>query len=912
MRFYSWVLPVLLAQSLCPGQEFAPPPGEDRPLRERFAVPPAGARILPIRHILPTEPDAQDAMLRDMAEKGFGGMATNVNFDQYLKSDAYWEDFTRVLGEAKKLGMSLWLYDERGYPSGNAGGQTMEGHPEWEARGLMIAQAESRGGAVALDCPPGDLFRAAAFPVKEGRLDLAGAVDLGPHVAERKLSWNAPEGLWRVMAITEGPLYEGTHAQVSLCDKLPYVNLLMPEPTARFLELTHGAYAARLGDDLGQWFVSTFTDEPSLMSLYMRPQPWSVLPWAPNLPGEFERRRGYPLAPAVPHLVWGGGAEAAKIRHDFWKTVGELVSENYFGQIQEWCAKHRIRSGGHLLLEEAILTHVPLYGDFFACLRRLDAPSMDCLTSIPSEVPWQVGRLVSSAAGLCGREVTMSESSDHSQHWRPEGDTRPRRLVTEAEVRGSLNRLLVSGITTFTSYYTFNGLTPEELVRLNEWTGRCGAMLKGGVQVADTAVLYPAETMAARFLPSRDWVRDAPAGARQVQETYDIASRALYLSGRDFTYVDGRALAEAEVRDGTLRAGGMAWRVVVLPCADTLPIAAWRNLRALWKSGGAVVALGALPENSESEFPCAEARGLAAEMFGGKPAGTANPGAAGGFALLLDHGQEGLLARAVDAAAPPHVLVPKDSPLRTTHRRIDGREVYFIINDGGEPWGGEIGLRAEGAGEQWNPADGTVSPVADPAAIPLQLEPHGGMLFRFEKAAAPERGASAPALLNGLAPAPLPLSAPVAGMGAHVAGTVEPAAAEGRWTAKASLTKGGVDTFLFLTFSSGGDMALADGEFLVFDVDIPAGQECGKTLLVILRDANGVEYLADTHVLIGGGGAVRIFTPLNQFARAGWETNPPGALDWARVRDIRVGWGGYTGREGETVVFTTSAPGLVR
>ena len=28
------------------------------------------------------------------------------------------------------------------------------------------------------------------------------------------------------------------------------------------------------------------------------------------------------------------------------------------------------------------------------------------------------------------------------------------------------NRLLVSGISTFTSYYTFNGLTPEELVRL--------------------------------------------------------------------------------------------------------------------------------------------------------------------------------------------------------------------------------------------------------------------------------------------------------------------------------------------------------------------------------------------------------------------------------------------------------------
>ena len=32
-----------------------------------------------------------------------------------------------------------------------------------------------------------------------------------------------------------------------------------------------------------------------------------------------------------------------------WNTVGELVSENYFGQIQTWCREHNVLSGGHLL-----------------------------------------------------------------------------------------------------------------------------------------------------------------------------------------------------------------------------------------------------------------------------------------------------------------------------------------------------------------------------------------------------------------------------------------------------------------------------------------------------------------------------------------------------------------------------------
>jgi hypothetical protein len=53
----------------------------------------------------------------------------------------------------------------------------------------------------------------------------------------------------------------------NLSDKIPYVNLLMPEPTRRFLAVTHQAYADRLGSDLGKDFMATFTDEPSLMTL---------------------------------------------------------------------------------------------------------------------------------------------------------------------------------------------------------------------------------------------------------------------------------------------------------------------------------------------------------------------------------------------------------------------------------------------------------------------------------------------------------------------------------------------------------------------------------------------------------------------------------------------------------------------
>ncbi|MEI6501432.1 MAG: sugar-binding domain-containing protein, partial [Armatimonadota bacterium] len=204
-------------------------PQADRSLPERFANPPACARILKIIHNWPDDPQSQDGLLATLRSQGFGGVVSNVSFDDYMISEAKWTAFLRGIAEAKKLGMALWVYDERAYPSGNAGGITMEGkpvpqwrtegeippppalHPDWEARGLFVADIETKGGDVSLALPPGKLVSAAAYPVRAEQLELEHAVDLTKRVANGKLLWTAPDGDWHVMAITEGRLYEGTH-----------------------------------------------------------------------------------------------------------------------------------------------------------------------------------------------------------------------------------------------------------------------------------------------------------------------------------------------------------------------------------------------------------------------------------------------------------------------------------------------------------------------------------------------------------------------------------------------------------------------------------------------------------------------------------------------------------------------------
>ena len=888
---------------------------------DRFTLTPADARILKIIHNWPDQPETRDQYIRRLHAQGFGGVVCNVSFDQYLESDTKWLAFVRAVNEAKKAGFALWLYDERGYPSGNAGGITLRDHPEWEARGLLVTDTESQDGPVTLELPPGKLVLAGAFAVRDGNIDIAKKMDLAAQVHDGRLSWQVPAGRWRVMAITENRLFEGTHAEGNLHAKIPYINLLMPEPTARFVDVTYGGYAKHLGDDLGKYFMATFTDEPSLMSLFLRPMPYRPLPWASNLPTEFRKRRGYTLDAAIlPALVVDAGSVGEKIRYDFWLTVGELVSENYFGQIQTCCRQHGVPSGGHLLAEEGIVGHVPLYGDFFRCIRRLDAPSIDCLTSVPPEVPWFIARLLSSVAELEGRPLVMSETSDHSQRYRPAGDQRPKRVVTEAEIRGTCNREIVAGINCITSYYSFADLSDEQMCRINQWVGRCCTALRGGHQVADVAVLYPTESLWTKFVPSSHWTKEAAAAA-QIESLYRDAAESLFASQRDFTFIDSRALREAAVESSALVHGQLRWRVIVLPGVDTMPLAAWENLAKFVRQGGAVIALGSLPANSESEFPSARVQSLAKDIFGESGAGSSSVrepqsrvNAAGGTGIYLPLGLESLLPPVLDGLLEPDLKVAEaKSPLRVTHRRLDNREVYFVINDSAKPWTGQVDFAVTGTGELWNPATGQREETLITSAAQLSLEPYGAVLFRFTSAKLPRRRTITGAGLPNLVLSAVPGAEPTMGHGEFVRAELAPDAAHSRagspaWQADAVLTRGKVDTHLFLQFHYSQSLDLSDADCLAIETWVPDGQSTPSQLLVILHEEGGGDFIAEMGRSLAAPGRERTFVTLSRFQLAGWSKDVDGVLDLKRVGDIRIGWGGYFGAEHEKVQFSVALP----
>ncbi|MCX8109255.1 MAG: hypothetical protein N3G20_10670, partial [Verrucomicrobiae bacterium] len=122
--------------------------------------------------------------------------------------------------------------------------------------------------------------------------------------------------------------------------------------------------------------------------------------------------------------------------------------------------------------------------------------------------------------------------------------------------------------------------------------------------------------------------------------------------------------------------------------------------------------------------------------------------------------------------------------------------------------------------------------------------------------------------------------------------------------ATARITKSDVDTFLFISMPNSGVYDLSSADCLVVDSWVPSGQSTGVELLVILVDEDGEDFIAHTGRFLSSPGHKRSVVPFYRFQRAGWSMSGDGTLNLRRIRDVRIGWGGYTGTEGEQVRFS--------
>lgn len=651
---------------------------------------------------------------------GFGILPFGKKFSPEYLSEEYFKTYGHALETARELGMTMCLYDEFGFPSGSAGAKHGDGiprfannHPEHTIKRLDKHEQDVTGPAeVAVAIPPGQLMSVVAMETKtKKRVDLTATVNDG------HITWQAPEGNWKLMMF--------------LCvkDGDPNVDYLCPDASARFVEMTHEAYYKRFKEHFGTTIDATFHDEPTMYRAEGRM-------WTGDFNTKFQAKHGFDPAPWYPALWDDIGPDTEAARNFLFGFRAELYATGFHKVIQDWATRHGIAATGHQDQEE-VVNPVSISGDLMKVFRHMDIPGIDKIGGDrPAERFYKV---VSSAAYNWDKALVMSET------YGAMGDipwSTIYQVAMEQYTKG-INQLIPHAVWYNDSRVSFkpelswrNPLYAEDLPRFNKFLSRLNLMLQNdGRLVADIAVLYPIATLQGGHrldgelgpykggvtIPEADYVDVGEALATQI--------------GRDFIFLHPETLEERCRIDGDSmvmenKMHPARFQVMIVPGHRTIR---WRDLEKIQRwfaQGGRVIATGMLPTKSAEFGHDADVVAAVAAMFA-KPGEIARNDR-GGMAMHLPKPDATSLRQALDAMRETYDVTFDGSPLRYIHKIHQGRHVFLFANLGSTAVTTKARLRGKLTPELWNPHDGEISAAVftretianqDITTVELTLEP---------------------------------------------------------------------------------------------------------------------------------------------------------------------------------------------
>lgn len=302
---------------------------------------------------------------------------------EYLSAE-YIDLHDYALERARELDMNLWLYDENSFPSGFAGGHVQADMPASYEGGTGLQMIS--GSAIA-EFPAEDY--AAILRKSDSGYDIVSEMPANPDesfVAFR-IAHEAPNG-W----------YGG----------FPYVDLLVPGVTEKFIEVTMKGYQQKFGEAFGQRVKGIFTDEPNISQRTGN----GNLRYTPTLFADFETMWGYDLKP---HLVslFNDTGNYKEVRYHYYRLLLELFIERWSKPWFQYSKEHELTWTGHYW--EHGWPNPQHGGDNMAMYAWHQMPGIDMLFNTFDLRPDQFGNVravkeLRSAANQTGRQRTLSET----------------------------------------------------------------------------------------------------------------------------------------------------------------------------------------------------------------------------------------------------------------------------------------------------------------------------------------------------------------------------------------------------------------------------------------------------------------------------------------------------------------------
>jgi len=485
----------------------------------------------------------------------------------------------------------------------------------------------------------------------EAWFDLVDQVELDPASVQvlteqvedgDKLTWDAPEGTWRVIAFFAAP--DGEFPNFNAQPDPGYVmDHFDATEVTRNLEHLAGertGLQAYYGNPLRGLFVDSLEFKVDRF-------------WTDNFADEFAARQGYDLAPKLPAMVVPGAdnnlfdglglpveapfrfdGEDRRLQYDYQATASELFLERFAGTVRDWAAERgmflRMQGYGSDIdvLQAAGTAHIPE-------AEQLYAGGADMFL-----------KTVSSGAHLYGRNEVSAETwvwalRDHR--------------VTPTAMKAALDKLFVAGINhvvyhgfpyrkmegygeagwhpfcspwsgdgTYSSHVAETNPFWDDLTAVNRYAARSQFVLREGQPEADLLVLYPWPGFPASFVRLAD--HEEPLFLGRIDEDDDTAGtstwmdlatglfgeadlgpqgdwlqgwwdtvRDLHGHGWSWDWVNEDALKDATLHNGRIVVGGVSYGALVLWDLEAMSPELALRLADLAGDGMPVAGIGRTP-----------------------------------------------------------------------------------------------------------------------------------------------------------------------------------------------------------------------------------------------------------------------------------------------------------------------------
>jgi hypothetical protein len=542
-------------------------------------------------------------------------------------------------------------------------------------------------------------------------------VDLSNNLnADGELKWTPPPGKWTIMRFGNITADERNYpapkeATGFECDKL----------SAAGADQHFEGYIGRISGQNGP------ADRGRLQGVLLDSWECGFQTWTPAMEQEFLTRRGYELRkwlPALAGYVVDDHARSGRLLRDWRATINDLLVQNYFGRMATLA--HEL--GMKVSYEAAIGDVSP--GDILQYYGKADIPM--CEFWQPNDPHW--GGLETkpiaptvSAAHLYGKNRIAAEAFTSLElSW----DEHPFMLkhLADRHMTYGINYLVFHtythnprlDVTPGTSFgqgigtpFIRNQTWWKYMPEFTTYLARCQFMLEQGKPVADVL-----------------WFLGDDLDHKPRQDTS-------FADGFQFDYMNLDALMNRiKLVDGKLTTpDGLAWKILWLPKCPQMTPETLARIRELLHAGAIVVGPPPLQNSSLQGGNEADARfaALIEELWGKNPAAKGDQKVGAGRLIWgMDIGD-----------ALNHVKVDPDvigaSSATWCHRRTDDSEIYFIASAHDQELDANLGFRAIGRPEFWDPLTGLSRPVpvsnrrGNHTFIPVKLPAAGSVFVVFRK-----------------------------------------------------------------------------------------------------------------------------------------------------------------------------------